>query len=105
MSHSRDTADRYYKAHQEATSKQGYKVIGEIMNVEQVPVVKKRVPFTDLQTDVIKRYFATNIEIGKIPQPDALEKFLREKRDLFPLRKRGDIYSKLRNIIGRPNIK
>ena len=105
MSYSKGTVDRYYKAHLEATSKQGFNVIGEIMEVEQVPVLKKRVRFRNLQTSVLTEYFAENIESGKLPLPAALEQFLAEKRDLFPLRKRGDIYSKLRNIIGRKNIK
>lgn len=106
MSHSRATADAYYKNHTEATSLQGYEVMGEIMQVE-IPGIptKKRVKFTELQTDIIKQYFARAIQSGKLPQACVLEQFLAEKLDLFPLRKRGDIYSKLRNIIRRENLK
>ena len=106
MSHSVPTADRYYRAYGESTSVEGFQVIGSLLEVELVEPVeseaqKKRKRFTEEQTKLIREYFAPQIAAKEIPRPPDLEKFLSINRQHFLGRQRGDIYSKVRNIIGR----
>ena len=100
MSHSLSTANKYYRAYGEAKNIEGYEVIGSILEVPSMSA-KKRRRFTDAQTDVIKEYFSDSIHLKVIPETPQLEKFLSENREEFQGRTRADIYSKIRNIIGR----
>ena len=98
MSHSTQTADKYYRAYDEATNLQGHGVIAKILNI---PIVKKRKFFTKAQTATITEYFKEDIEKATMPSPAALDTFLILHGAAFPDRQRADIYSKVRNVIGR----
>ena len=95
MSHSTTTADKYYRAYDDTTNVQGHQVIGKIL---EVPAGRKRQRFNQAQTDVIAKFFEADISNQTIPQAATLESFLASHRELFPHRKRGDIYSKIRNL-------
>ena len=99
MSHSISTADRYYRAYGESKSVQGYELIGSILDIETP--AKKRQRFSAEQTQIISDHFTEKLSCKDIPSAGELESFLTEHRDKFPGRKRGDIYSKIRNLIGR----
>ena len=99
MSHSVETADRYYRAYGESKNLQGFSVIRDILEIN--PEEKKRHRFTAEQTDLLADYFSVNLATKQIPRPAELEKFLVDNRERFPGRKRSDIYSKVRNLIGR----
>ena len=101
MSHSQQTAEKYYRAKTEAVNRQGYEVLGKILDVPTGPSPKKRIRFTKQQNEVIKAYFAAAISMKIVPQRPTLEKFLEENRELFPGRDYKDIYSKIRNLYGR----
>jgi len=98
MSHAKATADQYYRAYGEAKSLQGYETVGKIL---EIPLVKRRQRFTQEQTKMIRERFSAEIEAKAIPSGEAIDQFLVENKDLFSGRKRGDIYSKVRNLIGR----
>ena len=98
MGHSVATADTYYRAHDDARNVQGYEAVGSIL---ELPTGKRRQRFSEAQTELIKEYFSVSIGSKTIPSSLALEKFLLEYREMFPGRVRADIYSKVRNIIGR----
>ena len=98
MSHTRATADTYYRAYGETKSLVGYDTVGRILDI---PLTKKRQRFSTQQTEAIKKRFSAEIEAAIQPSGEAIDLFLAENKELFPRRKRGDIYSKVRNLIGR----
>ena len=100
MSHTTSTADRYYRAYAESKNMKGYDVIGSILEVPKNEE-KKRRRFTEEQTKLIKEHFHEKITSKEMPTPPDLEMFLSQHRQVFQGRVRGDIYSKIRNIIGR----
>ena len=101
MSHTPSTAHQYYTTHQPSTTKRGYEVIGEMMEKPLSSSFKKRTCFTVHQTEIIKKYFSKEIEKQIMPTSTDLEKFLELHHENFLGRNCRDIYSKIRNIIGR----
>ena len=100
MSHSVSRAGRYCRAYGESKNVQGYDVIGSILQVT-TPTGKKRQRFSQQQTQIIEDHFSERLSAKEIPSPGEIERFLVEYREKFPGRKRGNIYSKIRNLIGR----
>ena len=97
MSHSQSTADSYYRAYGEAQSLQGFQAVGNLLQIPESGR-KKRQRFTKKQTELISDIFSSQIELQV--QPSGKE-FLAAHADVFKGRSRGDIYSKVRNLIGR----
>ena len=100
MSHTVSTADRYYRAYGEATSKKGFEVLGSLLEVESA-LTKKRQRFTQEQTTLVSDHFSQQIANKHMPSPADLDTFLTMHREKFSNRQRADIYSKVRTIIGR----
>ena len=99
MSHSQATADTYYRAYGEAKSVQGFEAVGNILSIPEAK--KKRQKFTEDQTRAINSHFAANIKEKIQPSGSEIDNFLQLNNAQFKGRARGDIYSKVRNLIGR----
>ena len=99
MSHSQSTADAYYRAYGQAKSVEGFQAVGNLLEIPSA--VKKRQKFTEAQTECLSAYFKTEIREKVQPSGAAIASFLKSQGDLFKGRTRGDIYSKIRNLIGR----
>ena len=100
MSHTEATADSYYRAYSEAKSLQGFQVVGNLLELPESGA-KKRQRFTKAQTDLILSHFSAEIAEKVQPGGKAIDAFLVSHVDIFKGSSRGDIYSKVRNIIGR----
>ena len=100
MSHTEATANSYYRAYSEAKSLQGFQVVGNLLELPKSGA-KKRQRFTKAQTDLILSHFSAEIAEKLQPGGKAIDAFLASHADTFKGRSRGDIYSKVRNIIGR----
>ena len=90
----------------------GYCNVGEILGdpVQKQPAASvsgttKRKRFSDAQNSLIMAEFAELIERKELPTKPATEAFLERHGEDFSDRKPHDIYDRLRNIIGRKNIK
>ena len=99
MSHSKATADSYYRAYGEAKSVEGFQAVGNLLEIPSA--VKKRQKFTEAQTECLSAHFKAEISEKVQPSGEAIAAFLKRNGDLFKGRSRGDIYSKIRHLIGR----
>ena len=100
MSHTQATADIYYRAYGEAKSVQGFEAVGSILNIPEEGK-KKRQKFTEEQTEAIGTHFATYLKEKVQHSGKEIDSFLNLNAAQFKGRVRGDIYSKIRNMIGR----
>ena len=55
MSHSKATADSYYRAYGEAKSLEGFQAVGNLLEIPSA--VKKRQKFTEAQTECLSAHF------------------------------------------------
>ena len=101
MSHSESTADTYYRAYGQAKSLQGFQAVGDILKIPDGSPKKKRQRFSEGQTEAVSSHFAANIKEKLMPSSKEIDGFLESNADGFKGRVRGDIYSKVRNLIGR----
>ena len=99
-SHTRATADTYYRAYGEIKSLVGYDRVGRILDI---PLTKKRQRFSTQQTEAIKKRFSAEIEAAIQPFGEVIDLFLAENKELFPRRKRGTFTPKFATLLARSN--
>lgn len=115
LSHSSTTAEKHYCALETSKSVMGYKSVGEILrdpvedgpstSASTVPHSPQRRRFTAAQNAMIVAEFGTCIDAKVPPDKKQTEAFLEKHGHHFPGRVPHDIYDRVRNIIGRKNLK
>ena len=113
LSHSTDTAEKHYRALDRGKTLLAYKSVGSILGVPaavpatQVPASSKRRFFSAEETALVMEGFQTHIARKVLPTIDEAQAFLGKhvQKGLFQGRKPHDIYDKIRNIIGRKQLK
>lgn len=111
LSHSNETAERHYRALEKEKRIMAYKSVGSILGApvttEETRVAPKRRLFSARENDLVMDGFMDQIAEKTLPTKDETKAFLAEHQPngLFIGRKPHDLYDKIRNIIGRKNLK
>lgn len=115
LSHSNTTAEKHYRALETSKSVLGYKSVGQILGdpVEDGPSTSKstvprspqRRKYSPAQNALIVAEFGACIDAKVPPDKKQTEAFLQKHGHHFPGRVPHDIYDRVRNIIGRKNLK
>lgn len=113
LSHSTDTAEKHYRALDRGKTMLAYRSVGSILGVTaavpntQVPATPKRRFFSAEETALVMEGFQAHITRKVLPSIDEAQAFLDKyvPKGLFQGRKPHDIYDKIRNIIGRKQLK
>ena len=113
LSHSMETARKYYRANNPQSGHMAFETIrgivagkeagqDQVSKTEKPPTSPpKRRHFTSQETDLISKYFEESIAARVPPVKTASKTFLqRQPADLFVGRSEHDIYDKVRNLIG-----
>ena len=114
LSHSAPTAAQYYRANTQKDCNTAYDAVKSILEGEPSPTSSpsppkvsspsKRKRFSEEQNAAVRKHFSVNISGKTLPSKDEIEEFIRVHQEQFPGRKAHDIYSKVRNLIGRKNM-
>jgi len=75
MSHTKGTADAYYRAYREGKSLVCYHMVGKIL---EIPIWKKRQRFTQEQAKAIQERVSPELEARTISSGEAINHFLDE---------------------------
>lgn len=111
LCHSNETAERHYRALEKDKRIMAYKSVGSILGApvtsKETSVVPKRRLFSARENDLVMDGFMDQIAERILPTKEETKAFLAEHQPngLFIGRKPHDLYDKIRNIIGRKNLK
>ena len=115
MSHSHDTAEKHYRALDQGKTMLAYKSVGSLLGVPvQVQTTStpststpKRRFYTPQETTLVTAAFERHVAQKCMPTMEEAQAFLAQQvlKGLFVGRKPHDIYDKVRNLIGRKQLK